>query len=234
MSRNDAAARRRRRRLSGVAVPLSILLGSLLVWQSSQAAFVDSKETGSNQWDSNTLTGLTITGNDPGPANLANSVIFSQLNIRPDYVATALPQSGFTPDTPGTSGGSKCINVNYDGDPANVRLYASARAGDTELLNALVVRVDRGTNTPGVAATDCSAFVPTHTVYGVTTTDGQAIASFPASFNAASAASGQWTTVGSGQSNSWYRISWLLPQGASGTASNQSVTATFKWEARLV
>ncbi|MEU4623764.1 helicase [Actinoplanes sp. NPDC023801] len=218
----SADGRRRRRRLTGAAVPLSILLGSLLVWQSSQAAYSVTTDSANNSWASGSVTNITNT--------MSGGVQFTVTNIRPDSADTAITYP-FSPDN-GYTGQTKCVNVQYTGSAARVRMYVSATGGTPGgvLQNDLIIKVDRGTG-DGTTDANCTAFSYVADVYNSAGTKaGGVLSGFPGNFNAASG--NEWTPAMT-TTNVWYRISWLLPSGTANTSSGQNTSAVFTWEAQV-
>jgi hypothetical protein len=213
-----ADGRRRRRRVTGLAVPLSILLGSLLVWQSSQAAYSATSNSAANSWTSGSVTNITNT--------MTGGVNWTVTNIRPDSTDTTIPLSvaGFVPDNVYT-GEQRCVEVAYTGSAARIRMYATL-GGNADLQGAMIVRVDRGTADDSA----CTNYVHAANVYNAAgTLGGGALSGFPTTYNGASGT--EWTVAG--DDTAWYRISWLLPAGTGNASSGQNATATFTWEAQV-
>ncbi|GIF36943.1 helicase [Actinoplanes xinjiangensis] len=208
---------RRRRRVTGVAVPLSILLGSLLVWQSSQAAYSATTNSSVNTWNSGSVTNITNT--------MTGGVNWTVSNIRPDSADTTIAYPGFAPDNVYT-GETRCVEVVYTGGAAKIRMYATL-GGNAALQGALIVKVDRGS---GATNSACASYTTAADVYNTPgTTAGGVLSGFPATFTTASAT--EWTVTGN--DSAWYRISWLMPAGTGNASSGLSATATFTWEAQV-
>jgi hypothetical protein len=132
-TRADRSARRARV-ARWVAVPVGMLVSSLLVWQASNAAFSDTTDNPGNQWAS----GDVVLSDDD-----STNVLFHVSNLKPGDNET------------------RCITVTYSGSlNASVKLYA-ATAG-TGLAQYLDLTVEQGTGgafgdctgfTPGASPT---------------------------------------------------------------------------------
>lgn len=101
-------------------VPMALVAGSTMVWQSSNAAFNATTINGSNSWAAGSVA---ISDDD------AASLMFNVSGLKPG-------------DT-----GTKCIRVTYNGNlAANVKMYTSAQSGTLgQYLDFTVQQGDGGT-----------------------------------------------------------------------------------------
>jgi hypothetical protein len=114
--RADRSARRARV-ARWVAVPVGMLVSSLLVWQASNAAFTATTDNGTNNWASGDVV---LTDDD------TTNVLFNVSNLKPGDNDT------------------KCITVTYSGSlNASVKLYASSTVSG--LAQYLDLTVEQGT-----------------------------------------------------------------------------------------
>lgn len=112
-----------------LSVPVGLLLSALLVWHSSNAAFIDTTSNAGSNWTAGTVT---LTDDD------ANAAMFSVSNAKPG-------------DT-----GSKCIEVSYGGSlAAAVKTYAASYTTTNSLGQHVNLVVEEGS--PGTFAS-CSTF----------------------------------------------------------------------------
>ena len=113
-----------------LAVPVGMVVSSLLVWQASNAAFSDTTDNPGNNWAS----GRVDLADDDGGA----SAMFTVSNLKPGDSA------------------AKCITVTYSGSlDASVKLFASAPSGT--LAPYLNLTVEQGS---GGSFGDCTGFSP--------------------------------------------------------------------------
>ncbi|AEV86123.1 helicase [Actinoplanes sp. SE50] len=217
MSQTDAAERRRRRRrrFSGLAVPLSILLGSMLVWQSSESAYTTTSSTLNNTW---TAVSVALTNSQVASAPFTVSVAV------PDASASSITLAGFSPSSVRT-GGQMCIMVDYQtGAPAHIRMRIDDNAD--ALSAALEMVIDEGTGATNAA---CSGFTSNGTyVYGTGAASTAKVSGLPTTWGTSTA--GEWTAATAAQL--WYRVTWLLPSNALAATSGTSADFKFQWEAQ--
>jgi hypothetical protein len=114
-ARSDRSARAARF-ARWTALPLGMLVSSLLVWQASNAAFSDTTDNPANQWAS----GDVVLADDD-----TTNVLFNASNLKPG------------------DNEAKCITVTYSGSlDASVKLYASTTG---TLAQYLDLTVEQGT-----------------------------------------------------------------------------------------
>jgi hypothetical protein len=216
---------RRRRRWLAVALPLSVLMGSALVWQSSESAFKATAATGTNSWASGNVT---VTTDQTGAA------VFNTLtNLQPDnnLATLTIPANGPFVATSTTNGGSRCIKVTYNGtSPANIRMYAAVTNTGTDggLAQYLLFSVDTGS---GATDVNCTNYTTSGTyLYGSAANNATKMSGFGSSWNTSAAT--EWSNVPATTPSKYYRISWLLPNGVSDNSQDETSTAVFTWEAQ--
>jgi hypothetical protein len=126
-----------RRTVLAAVVPVGLVLGAAVVWQSTEAAFSASTDNPGNTWQAGTV----VLGDSGSGAALFTS---------PDDDALR----------PGSTR-SRCIRVDYTGSlAADIRFYATTpAAGATSLDPFLVMSVERGRDVPAgtTVEADCSA-----------------------------------------------------------------------------
>jgi hypothetical protein len=223
-----ATSPRVRRVLTRAVPPVCVLGGSLLVWNSTSAAFVSTTSTGNNSWTTGTVT---VTNDQAGTA------VFNNLSgLKPDSAATSLvlPATGpYAGASSSASGGSACVKVTYTGSlTANIRMHgAVTNAG---LAQHLLFSVDTGTNATADAANSadvgCATFNRVANLSGPSPNSSVYLNAFPANWAAANSTA--WTNAATNTAK-WFRISWLLPANTALTgATAVSAQAVFTWEAQ--
>lgn len=116
-----------------------LLAASVLVWQTSNAAFSASTSNGTNTWSAGTVS---LTDDDSAAAM---------------FTATAM--------VPGATG-TKCIKVTYGGDVASaVELYSSGLATTNALASHIDLTIEQGT---GGSFSGCAGFTPDSGIYSGT------------------------------------------------------------------
>ncbi|AEV86120.1 Helicase domino [Actinoplanes sp. SE50/110] len=205
----------RRRRIAGLAVPLSILLGSVLVWRSSTSAYSATTSTPNNTW---TAVSVTLTNSQVATAPFTVPVAV------PDATASSITLAGFAPSSTRT-GGQACIMVDYQtAAPAHIRMRIDDNAD--ALSAALEMVIDEGTGATNAA---CAGFTANGTfVYGTGTASTAKVSGLPITWG--TSAPGEWTTATAAQL--WYRVTWLLPSNALAATSGTSADFRFVWEAQ--
>ncbi|GAB4082626.1 hypothetical protein GCU67_11670 [Modestobacter muralis] len=146
---------RSRRTLLAVAVPVGLVLGGALTWQSTHAAFSATAQNADNTWRSGSV--VLAAGGTGG----------------------ALFSGPADDDLQPGSTRSRCIRVDYTGDvPADVRLYVSTPTAAPSTLDPyLVMSVERGTDVAAGALVDpdCSSgFTPATLAYNTARADDPA------------------------------------------------------------
>jgi len=219
---------RRRRRWLAAAIPLSMLLSSALVWQSSEAAFTDTDATGTNSWTTGSVT-VDI-------AQTGVAVFNALTDLRPDDTLLALAPPGPAAVGPHgpfvasltTNGGSRCITVTYSGtSTGDIRMYATI-AGT--LAPYLLFSVDTGS---GATNVDCTGYTSSGSyIYGSANNTTAFLSGFPTAFDAtAPSVATEWSNV-TATTSKQYRLSWLLAKGVSELSQGKTSTAVFTWEAQ--
>ncbi len=186
------------------AVVVGLLGSGALVWQASSAAFTDTTTNPGNSWDS----GKVVLSDDR-----SGSAMFSVSNMVPG----------------GASGtGSRCIEVEYDGDvAATVKLHAAATT--STLAPYLDFYVERGTGTCAVGnfGTPTVLFGDND---GVLTGGNDTLAEFLTAHSAWNNGIGGWTPSAANTVLP-FRFTYTLVDDAN--AQDKSATGvTFTWEAQ--
>lgn len=190
----DTRTRRHPATYIAVATLAGLVVSGGLVWQGSQAAFTAQTDNGVNNWNSGTV----VLSDDDGGVALFNV-------------------TGMAPGNTGT----KCINVEYDGDVlADVELYVSASGGT--LAPYVDLTVDAGT---GATDSACAGFTP---LAPVSTFSGT-LASFTATHGSYANGFGTWAPSVPDSVRS-YRFTYTLQDDDNAQA--QSANVTLLWEAR--
>ena len=211
-----------RRRIAAAVLPISVLAGSALVWQSSESAYADKAVTTSDSFTAGTPVDVSATRE--------GQVVFGALSgLSPDdNLASLILPAGAGPyaASTATNGGSKCVEVTNAGSvAASIRMYATGNTGG--LAPYMLFTVDVGANATNV---NCASYTTSAVIYGgAATNTNQYLSGFPTTWAGASA--NEWANVPAGTSR-WYRISWLLPLGTSIASGGQTNSVTFTWEAR--
>jgi hypothetical protein len=209
------------RSLLGVAVPVGLLLSTLIVWQSTAAAFTASTDNSGNTWQA----GSVVLADSDGGSALFDTTADGALRPR--------------------SFRARCLRVDYTGNlPADLRLSVSTPAGGAATLDPyLVMSVERGQDVPPATtvAPDCSTgftAAATPTFLWNTASANAPSADQTKTLAALKSASPDYASglpvgsaVAGGTSLTFRVVYWVLDDNA---AQNTQSTATFTWEARNV
>jgi hypothetical protein len=188
--------RRRRHPATYIAVATAtgLVVSGALIWQGSQAAFTAQTDNGVNNWDS----GKVVLSDNDGGVALFNA-------------------TGLVPGDTGT----RCINVEYDGDvAADVELYVSSSTGT--LAPYIDLTVEAGTGATDAACTSFAPLSPVSTFSGTLASFASTHSSFATGFDT-------WAPSTPGSVRS-YRFTYTLQDD--NLAQDKSASATFLWEAR--
>ncbi|MDI6097032.1 hypothetical protein QLQ12_00225 [Actinoplanes sp. NEAU-A12] len=216
---SKAADRTRRSRISAALIPLSVLLGSALVWQSTEAAFADQTTTSTDQFNAGNVS-LDV------EADLEGANVFGTLNnLEPHASLTALVLPPTGPYSAGGAayGGSKCVEITNRAGTADIRMHADVTGN---LATYMLFSVDYGS---GATDNNCANYVSSGAVFATSNNSSTMLSTFPTNWTGAAAT--QWAGAANNATR-WYRISWLLPYGTMSTAAGETSDATFTWEAR--
>ncbi|WP_369131734.1 hypothetical protein [Modestobacter sp. I12A-02662] len=194
------------------AVPVGLVLGAAVVWQSTSAAFTATTDNPGNSWQAGTVA-------------LGDSASGSAL-----FTSTA--DGALTPG----STRSRCIQVDYTGNlDADIRLYVTTPESVVKPLDPyLAMTVEQGTNVPDgtTVAADCTGFTPTAPATflfnGASTDATQTMAQLKTHADYASG-----LPVGTAvprDTHLTFRITYLV--GGDNAAQDAQSKATFVWEAR--
>lgn len=124
----------RRRLWASLSVPAALLLGSLLVWDTSSAAFTATTDNGRNAWEAGTVKIGLDDGSDSGTATAMLKVSAAQPGQRVQ----------------------RCVKATYSGNvTASVRVYLSGGTGNASLDPYLDLLVDEGS---GASFDSCAGF----------------------------------------------------------------------------
>lgn len=115
--------------VAAATIPAAVLASGALVWQSSYAAFSDTTQNPTSNWNAGTVA---LSDND------ANAALFTASGLKPG------------------STGARCIVVTSTGSLASsVKLYATDYATTKDLAGNLTLKVEEGT---GATTADCAGF----------------------------------------------------------------------------
>ncbi len=216
----------------GAAVPVGLIVTSLLVWQTSYAAFTATTSNGTNSFASGTVS---FGANDPTSAMFTTS----------DYLR---------PGTTASSGSViKCLRVRYTGViPAQIKIYGSAigagastttsqatALADLARLQIEISNTDPGGSSPGASSSACPTSGVTWTTIfnestgtstGDTTKSAGSLSRF-ASHTAwsASIATG-WTPRAA--ENRIFRFTAYMVDTSDNTLQGKTATTSITWEAQ--
>ena len=122
--------------VAGAAVPLALLAGGGMVWQSSYSAFSATTASPTNNWTSGSVA---LADDD------SNTALFNATNLKPGATA------------------SKCIVVTSSGTLAStVKLYGTSYATTKSLADSINLKVEEGT---GGSFSNCTGFTAGSTVF---------------------------------------------------------------------
>jgi hypothetical protein len=122
--------------VAGAAVPLALLAGGGMVWQSSYSAFSATTTNPTNNWTSGTVA---LADDD------SNTALFNATNLKPGATA------------------SKCIVVTSSGSLAStVKLYGTSYSTTKSLADSINLKVEEGT---GGSNSNCTAFTAGSTIF---------------------------------------------------------------------
>ncbi len=122
--------------VAGAAVPVALVAGGGLVWQSSYSAFSATTASPTNNWTAGTVA---LSDDD------SNTAMFTAPNLKP----------GAT--------GTKCIAVTSTGSLAStVKLYGTSYATTNGLADNINLKVEEGT---GATTASCAGFTGGSTLY---------------------------------------------------------------------
>lgn len=122
--------------VAGTAVPLALLAGGGMVWQSSYSAFSATTANPTNNWTSGSVA---LADDD------TNTALFNATNLKPGQT------------------GNKCIVVTSSGSlAANIKLYGTSYSTTKGLADNLNLKVEEGT---GGSFSNCTGFTAGSTIY---------------------------------------------------------------------
>jgi len=186
------------------AMPASVLISALVVWQSSYAAFSTTTVNPSNTFGSGSVV---LSDDDSGTA------MFTPTLLKPA-------------DT-----GTKCIVVTSTGTLASaVELYATGYSTTNGLSTYLDMVIDEGTGGTFASSgpTSCTGFVAGANIFtGSLATFGTTKTSFATGV-------GTWAPAGSGSPTRTYRIKYTLNAATPNTAQSGTAALGFTWEAQNI
>lgn len=184
------------------ALPASVLISALVVWQSSYAAFSSTTVNPSNTFGSGSVV---LSDDDSGTA------MFTPTLLKPA-------------DT-----GTKCIVVTSTGTLASaVELYATSYSTTNGLSTYLDMVIDEGTGGTFASSgpTSCTGFTLGTNIFTGT------LASFGTTKTSFATGVGTWAPAGSGSPTKTYRIKYTLNAATPNTAQSGTAALGFTWEAQ--
>jgi hypothetical protein len=188
----------RARYLSLAAVPVGLIVSSLVVWQASNATFSATATNSANAWSA----GRVALSSAPGTA------VFAASGLRPG------------------SNGTRCVKVTYDGDlAATVRLYLkNSDLTGTGLAQYLTFQVNEGAG----SAVDCGDFVQSANVYNATglTDPTRTLAAFSTAARDFTTGVGTWSVTPNATKT--YQFRWQLQDDNSAQGLTSSATFTWE------
>jgi hypothetical protein len=184
------------------AVPVSILVSGLLVWQSSYSAFSSTTSNPTSNWTTGTVA---LTDDDAG------SALFTASALKPG------------------STGTKCIVVTSSGSLASaVKLYGTTYSTTNALGSYVNLVVDEGTggtfSTSG--PTSCTGFSSGGNDFTGT------LAAFAAAKTGFGNGVSSWAPTGSGSESKTFRITYTIDAATPNSAQGGTAAVGFTWEAQ--
>ncbi len=199
------------RTVLAAAVPVGLVIGAAVVWQSTSAAFTATTDNPGNTWQAGTV----VLGDSASGSALFTSAADGALR-------------------PGSTR-SRCIQVDYTGDlDADIRLYVTTPGPVVRSLDPyLAMTIEQGANAPDgtTVGADCTGFTPTapatYLFNGASTDATQTMAQLKTHGDHAGG-----LPVGTAvpkDTHLTFRITYLV--GDDNAAQDAQSTATFVWEA---
>lgn len=187
-------------------IPVSVIVGGIIVSGGSVAAFSGTSSDGGSGWNA-----AKVTIGDSSKNSFLGSELFRDRKVFPGYRE------------------SRCVTVISNSSvPTRAKMYG-INVSDIPLTEAMTMEIDQGAVDPDkINQTSCSTFKDAHTIYsgnlagfGREATDyGHGLSAGP---DGDHLAPGGRTT---------YRITLELPKSADNSVAGRKGEATFKWEAQ--
>jgi hypothetical protein len=178
----------------------SVMIGGVLVWAPSSAAF--SPTAGSSTYDS-AADGVSLSGTDNSTA------LFTVSRLKPE------------------SAGSRCIVVTSTGSVASaIRLYATGYSTTKALGSYIDLVVDEGVGVVAATSgpTSCTGFTARNHAFRGT------LAAFVSTKTSFANGVGSWAQTGSGSSSRTFRFSYSLDAATPNSAQSGTAATELTWE----
>jgi len=189
--------------VKSLAMPVAMLAGAGLVYQSSYAAFSGTTSNPSNSWAAGQVV---LTDDDGGTSPTTGTAMFTATLLKPG------------------STGEKCIVVSSTSTVAStLKLYTSAVTTTNALSSYLNLTIEEGTG--GSYAGGCTGFT------SAATTFTGSLATLATSATGYASGVGSFALTGTPTETRSYRISYSVDAATPNTAQNGTAAATFVWEA---
>lgn len=195
---------RRAARLWGLAViPVSLLVSSVLVVNSSYSVFTATTSNTGNSW----ATGTVVLSDDD-----SNTAMFSVTNL-----------------TAGSTG-TRCIAVTSTGSmPSSVKLYGTSYSTTNSLGSNLTITITQGTGGTFASGSSCTGFTALGTGSAVYSGTLDSFGTTKTNFSSGVPGSNYWQPTGSGSETRVFKFDYSVGAGAS---QNSSAAIGFTWEAQ--
>lgn len=183
------------------ALPIGMLLGAALVWQSSYAAFTATTTNPTNNWATGSVS---LTDDDTGTAM---------------FNATLLKEG---------STSSRCVVVTYGGNVgAAVKLFGTSPATTNSLSSHINLTVEQGTGGSFSAGAGCAGFA---VEAGASNTWSGTLASFGTTFTNSTNGFGTWAPTAATQTRV-YKITYTVANTITNTQMASTASVGLTWEA---
>jgi hypothetical protein len=188
-----------------LALPVSLVVAGLLVWQGSNAAFTATTSNPGNSW---TAGSVVLTDDDGGTSPTTGTAMFSATNLAPG------------------STGQRCIAVTSTSNvPSRLRLYTSGVTGT--LAPYLDMTIEQGT---GGGFGSCTGFTPASPANTFTGTLS-ALGSSATNFGSGILSIDLPATPPNVRT---YRFAYTVSATTPDTLQTATAAATFIWEAQSI